>query len=320
MASSHTSVNSDVGNAHLALPGARERRFNFDEVKRGKAMTSNTWAVDSFNSALNAHDLDQLEACLLPDFEMIVPQKPGRGFRGRDQEIRNMRQLFEAYPDFRVTVLRQAVNGIEVWTETTAHARGLEMAAIVIWMIEPETGLIAGGRYYSERVEPAAPPIDDFISDLATASSSSGAMDDAAAVLSRYFDAQRDKDLESLVSCWHPDIEAVHPLRPDRSWKGLETYRRAWARIWESNPNSRFEVLSSEVVGNRIYLEALVEHADGTMVPNLNILEVQDGKIRRARVYTDVPVRDGLDMDGFVEDLNPNRAGPPGSSSGADLD
>ncbi len=132
--------------------------------------------------------------------------------------------------------------------------------------------------------------------------------DEPAALLDRYLNAQTNKDLESLVSCWHPEVVAVHPLRPDRSWSGRETYRRAWARIWEDNPASRFEVISTAVVGNRVYLEALVEHANGTMVPNMNVLEVEDGLIRRARVYTDVPMRDGLSMDGFVESLNPGTA------------
>jgi ketosteroid isomerase-like protein len=134
-------------------------------------------------------------------------------------------------------------------------------------------------------------------------------VDDASAVLRRYLKAQEDKDLEALVSCWHPGVETVHPLRPDRSWQGVDTYRRAWARIWDNNPRSRFELVSSGVVGNRIYLEALVEHADGTMVPNMNILEVEDGKIRRARVYTDVPQRDGINMDTFVQGLNPRARG-----------
>ena len=129
-------------------------------------------------------------------------------------------------------------------------------------------------------------------------------MDDATAVLQRYLDAQQNKDLDALVACWDPDIEAIHPLRPDRSWSGIDTYRRAWARIWEAKPDSRFEVVSAAVVDDRIYLEALVEHSDGTMVPNLNILDVEHGRIRRARVYTDTPERDGVDMDHFVENLN----------------
>src|SRR6516162_6714567 len=131
-------------------------------------------------------------------------------------------------------------------------------------------------------------------------------MDDAEAVLARYLKAQEDKDLDALVSCWHPDIEAFHPLRPDRSWQGRETYQRQWARIWEHNPNSRFEVTSADVVGSRIYLDASVEHGDGTMVPCMNILEVEDGQIRRARVFTDVPVHDGASMDDFTTGLNPD--------------
>jgi len=69
-----------------------------------------------------------------------------------------------------------------------------------------------------------------------------------------------------------------------------------------------FEVVSKAVAGNRIYLEALVEHADGTMIPNMNILEVENGKIRRGRVYTDRPTRDGVSINAFVRDLKPARA------------
>jgi len=135
--------------------------------------------------------------------------------------------------------------------------------------------------------------------------------DDAQAVLRRYLQAQADKDLDALVSCWHADVEVVHPLRPDRSWSGIDTYRRQWERIWESNPDHAFELVSATVDGNRIYLEALVEHADGTMVPNMNVLEVEDGRIRRGRVYTDTPVRDGVDMDRFVLDMNPGASEAP---------
>jgi hypothetical protein len=48
----------------------------------------------------------------------------------------------------------------------------------------------------------------------------------------------------------------------------------------------------------------LTYHADGSIVPCVSVLEVEDGKIRRARVYTDHPMRDGLSMDGWVHDMN----------------
>jgi len=134
-------------------------------------------------------------------------------------------------------------------------------------------------------------------------------MTETEALLQRYLKAQEDHDLDALVSCWHPEVEVVHPMRPDRNWSGLETYRRQWALIWERRPTSRFEVVSSDVIANRIYLEALTEMSDGTMVPHMNIMEVKDGMIFRARVYTDRPRRDGVTIDGYANEINPV-AGP----------
>jgi limonene-1,2-epoxide hydrolase len=123
----------------------------------------------------------------------------------------------------------------------------------------------------------------------------------AEACLQRYIKAQEDFDLETLVSCWHPDVEIEHPLRPDRSWKGRETYRQVWSRQWKTGGH-RNEIISTAVVGNRVYLEAVVQHGDGTRVPNMNVFEIEDGMIRRGRVYTDVPTHDGVGITDFARD------------------
>jgi ketosteroid isomerase-like protein len=123
--------------------------------------------VERFFHALNAHDVDELRGCLHPDFEMVVPQRPARGFAGRDQEIANMRLLFDRYPDFAVTVLRSARDGGEVWTETVATATGLEMAAVVIWTADAAGAVLVRGRYYSEQVQHDAPVIGEFMHGLA---------------------------------------------------------------------------------------------------------------------------------------------------------
>jgi limonene-1,2-epoxide hydrolase len=107
------------------------------------------------------------------------------------------------------------------------------------------------------------------------------------------------------VSCWHPDVEIVHPMRPDRSWSGRASYRRFWSRQWAGQRRGRNTVLLTAVVGNRVFLEGVTEHEDGTLVPNMNIFEVEDGMIRRGRVYTDVPRSDGVSMDEFVNSMNP---------------
>jgi ketosteroid isomerase-like protein len=70
-----------------------------DTVRNVNARSFQDSPVDRFFRALGAHDVDELRGCLHPDFEMVVPQKPLRGFAGRDQEIANMRVLFDTYPD-----------------------------------------------------------------------------------------------------------------------------------------------------------------------------------------------------------------------------
>jgi limonene-1,2-epoxide hydrolase len=58
------------------------------------------------------------------------------------------------------------------------------------------------------------------------------------------------------------------------------------------------------VVGNTIFLETVTEHAEG-VTPLMGIMEVEDGKIRRGRMYTDNPIDDGASMTEWVGDLNP---------------
>ena len=115
---------------------------------------------------------DLLERALHPDFEMVVPQRPARGFVGREQEVSNIRFLFETYPDFTTSVLRKARVGNEIWCETTASASGLEMAAVVVWEVDPATDTLRRGRFYSERVEHEAAAIDDFMESLGPGNSS----------------------------------------------------------------------------------------------------------------------------------------------------
>lgn len=123
--------------------------------------------ADRFFDAINRKDIDALAQVIHPEFEMIVPQKPARGFKGKKQEVDNIRFLCESHPDLVLTVLRKVRDGNEIWTETELHAPGLEMAAVTIWTVDPETDTLSAGRYYSEPVQHDAPPIDAFMQSLA---------------------------------------------------------------------------------------------------------------------------------------------------------
>ncbi|MBO0731576.1 MAG: nuclear transport factor 2 family protein [Acidimicrobiaceae bacterium] len=123
---------------------------------------------------------------------------------------------------------------------------------------------------------------------------------DTMAVFEKYLAASRAKDIDAMAACWHPDGKGIHPLRPDRGWRGREMFRRVWTLMWEDNPTARYEVVSTAVTDDRFFLEARMELPDGTTIPSVNVFEVEDGLIREVRVYTDMPASDGVSIDRFI--------------------
>ena len=123
-------------------------------------------AVLRFVDAVNRGDADGVEAAFHPDFEMIVPQHPARGFKGRDQEVRNMRTLMTTHPEGRIEVRRVVESGNEVWVQSRYTSDALEMEAVVIYEIDPTTDTILVGHYYSEEVDRGGPEINAWIEAL----------------------------------------------------------------------------------------------------------------------------------------------------------
>ena len=123
-----------------------------------------------FVEAVNQGDIDGVAAAFHPDFEMVVPQHPARGFKGRDQEISNISYLMTSYPDARIEVQRMVESGSEVWIENYLTASGFEMAAVVIFEIDQETDTIRRGRFYSEPVDQEGPAIDEWMQGLGSRS------------------------------------------------------------------------------------------------------------------------------------------------------
>src|SRR5262249_16131251 len=114
----------------------------------------------------NREDVDGVEAAFHPDFEMIVPHHPARGFKGRDQEVRNMRTLMTTHPEGRIEVRRVVESGNEVWVQSRYTSDALEMEAVVIYEIDPTTDTILVGHHYSEEVDRGGPEINAWIDAL----------------------------------------------------------------------------------------------------------------------------------------------------------
>lgn len=123
-------------------------------------------AVLRFVDAVNRGDVPGVEAAFHPDFEMIVPQHPDRGFKGREQEVKNMRGLMTARPEGRIEVRRIVESGHEVWVQNTYTADDLEMEAVVIFEIDPVTDTILAGHYYSEKVDRGEQEINAWMDAL----------------------------------------------------------------------------------------------------------------------------------------------------------
>ena len=151
---------------HLHDPDGHELSFARPLTSRGAPPLGRVNAVLRFVEAVNNGDIDELAACIHPDFEMVVPQHPARGFRGKDQEVRNMRYLMTKYPEGRIEVQRMAETSSEVWIENTYVSSELEMAAVVIFEIDQETDTVRSGRYYSEPVDRGGPAIDEWMEGL----------------------------------------------------------------------------------------------------------------------------------------------------------
>jgi ketosteroid isomerase-like protein len=123
-----------------------------------------------FVEAVNRKDIHGIEAAFHPEFEMVVPQHPARGFRGREQEVKNMQHLLTTFPDCHIEVQRMVESGSEVWIENHFTASGLEMAAVVIFEIDPASDTIRRGRYYSDPVDRSGPTSDEWIYELGSGS------------------------------------------------------------------------------------------------------------------------------------------------------
>jgi hypothetical protein len=129
-------------------------------------------AFERFVEAVNSGDVQGVEAAFHPDFEMIVPQHPARGFVGRDQEVKNMRHLMTSHPEGRVEVRRMVETPGELWVQSSYRASGLHIEAVVIFEVDLETDTIRAGHYYSDEVDDESPRIDDWIQGLGEAGAS----------------------------------------------------------------------------------------------------------------------------------------------------
>lgn len=125
-------------------------------------------------------------------------------------------------------------------------------------------------------------------------------MSDTAALLQGYLEASIAKDIDAMATFWHDDCEGIYPLRPGRRWEGIDGFREVWTRMWEHNPGGLYEVVSTGSGPDCFYIEARIQLPNSTLIPSVNAFDVEGGKIRRVRVYADVPRPDDGGIEQFI--------------------
>lgn len=133
--------------------------------------------LDRLTTAINAHDLDAMVACFSPDYHSAFPSHPDRTFDGTDQMLRNWSQIFHAFPDIHVSVVRAAVSGDELWVEWD-HKRSNEIDAPSIMRGVTICGFtedrIAWMRLYLDPVQAGGPGSDAAVHEYVTQSAQGG--------------------------------------------------------------------------------------------------------------------------------------------------
>jgi ketosteroid isomerase-like protein len=249
-----------------------------------------------FVSAINRGDINGIEAAFHPDFEMVVPQHPARGFQGREQEVKNMQHLLSTYPDCHIEVQRMVESGSEIWIENHLSASGLEMAAVVIFEIDRDSDTIRRGRYYSDPVEDAGPGSDEWIYQLGAAPATVDrrpleVMQKLAATWAP--DAMGDPAVtERQLDVFDPDVTVIEPVSVPHGGlhRGVGEYRSLQERmrtLWEQRIESaEYWQCAADRVALRIVIRWTARTTGRSVVlPMIDMIKFRDGKIVEIEVF-----------------------------------
>jgi ketosteroid isomerase-like protein len=259
-----------------------------------------------FVDAVNRKDMAGIEAAFHPEFEMVVPQHPARGFQGREQEIKNMLHLLTTYPDCHIEVQRLVEAGSEIWIENHLTASGLEMAAVVIFEIDRDSDTIRRGRYYSDPVDRGGPGSAEWIYELGAGRPTSSRRApqhpirdrtplEIMEVLAATWSAQSMDDprtTERQLDVFDPDVTIIEPLSLPHGGRhrGIEEYRSLQEHmraLWEQRIEStEFWQCADDRVTLRIVIRWTARATGRSVVlPMIDLIKIRDGKIIEVEAF-----------------------------------
>jgi ketosteroid isomerase-like protein len=117
--------------------------------------------------ATNRHDLEALVRCFAPGYRNETPAHPGRDFEGTEQVRSNWSQIFAFVPDIEATIIRETIDGDDVWSEWEMSGTRLDgtahrMRGVIVFTVEDARATSA--RFYLEPVDDADTTVDQAVS------------------------------------------------------------------------------------------------------------------------------------------------------------
>ncbi len=117
---------------------------------------------------------------------------------------------------------------------------------------------------------------------------------EAARLLNTMAMAINNKDLPTLVSCFHSDYESIQPVHPERSFRGQQRLGENWNWVFQRFDAFNARIIDFSVRENTIWSEWIWHGTDDTeddiVVRGVMILTVDSGCFRAGRLYME-PVR-----------------------------
>jgi limonene-1,2-epoxide hydrolase len=126
----------------------------------------------------------------------------------------------------------------------------------------------------------------------------------AVKVAQRWVRAMSAHDLEVAVDCFDVDYVDEAPARPGESVHGQDGVRQNFARLFADVPDLTASISQAIADGDSVWMEWRMRgtRAGGTVMDfvGVNIFEVQDGRFRSGRIYTEL-VRNAGGVDAQID-------------------
>ncbi len=127
---------------------------------------------------------------------------------------------------------------------------------------------------------------------------------DPKTLIERWTRAMTDHDLDSAMSCFHPDYRDEAPARRGELTRGREKVRENFATLFNEIPDLKADLLRCVADGDIVWMEWRLHgtRRDGPPFEfvGVNLFGVYNGQIVWGRIYSEL-VRDAGDIDAQIE-------------------